>query len=72
MKKVHVNDNRGKTGWQTYCIREFCKENFPYVIELTFLRNATSGYTFEKCFRQQRHFASYIGAQMFQWKKERP
>ena len=45
---------------KTYCIREFAKENFPYVIEINFLEMPSAVTLFE-CFRQQRHFASYIG-----------
>ena len=46
---------------KTYCIREFAKENFPYVIEINFLEMPSAVTLFENASDRQRHFASYIG-----------
>ena len=37
---------------KTYCIREFAKENFPYVIEINFLKMLQTAETF--CFVYRR------------------
>mgnify|MGYP000169992951 CR=1 FL=1 len=46
---------------KTYCIREFAKENFPYVIEINFLEMPSAVTLFENASDSRDIFASYIG-----------
>ena len=47
---------------KTYCIREFAKENFPYVIEINFLEMPSAVTTFLKMLQTAETFLLRISA----------